>query len=74
MISTQDSLLQNNTLGLEFDRLEEVSKFELDAGQLSNTSSYFFVHWSSYLKEGINALTEQFKGLFKNSILISLFG
>lgn len=74
MISAQNSLLKNNALCLQFDGLQEITEFELDASQFSNAGGNLLIHGASDLKQSINALRVQFKSSLKNSIFISLFG
>jgi hypothetical protein len=55
VVVSEESLLQNDALGLELNCLEEVSKLELNAGQLSNGSGDISVHRACDLKERVNA-------------------
>ena len=44
-VRTQQSFLQDYTLCLQFNGLEEISKLELNASQLRNAGCYILVHW-----------------------------
>jgi hypothetical protein len=51
VVVSEESLLQNDALGLKLNCLEEVSEFELNAGQLSNGCGDISVHRACDLKE-----------------------
>jgi hypothetical protein len=51
VIVTEDSFLKDNTFSLEFDCLQEVTKFELDASELCDAGCYLLIHGACYLHQ-----------------------
>jgi hypothetical protein len=72
MITAQDSLLQDNTLGLQVDGLKEVPELELNACKLGNASSDLLVHGTCHLKKSIDRLTVEIERTFKGTFLVGL--
>ena len=61
MISSKNSLLEDDALGLKLYGLQEVSKLELYTGQFCNAGSYLFVHGTCDLEQCVDALTIKFE-------------
>ena len=72
VISSKNTFLQYDAFGLQLNGLQEVSEFELNAGQLGDALRDVFVHRPCDLEESVDARTEQLERAFKRSVLVGL--
>ena len=72
MIHTQQSFSQHDCFGLQFNSLQKVAKFELNAGDVWNTLSYVFVHRSLHLEKHANYLRVNLKCFLKLAFFLRL--
>ena len=62
MVDAEKSLLQYDGLSLKLNSLQEISKLELDAGDVSDACCDFFIHGTRDLEEHVDGLRVKLKG------------
>ena len=74
MVDAEKSFLKDDSLSLKLNCLQEISKLELDAGDVSDASCNFFIHGTRDLEEHVDGLRVKLKGSVELVLLVGHVG